>query len=576
MAIMLVMAAIVGSGCSEDTRHDELVVEHSLPKMERDQRPNILVVVADDLGYSDIGPFGGEIHTPTLDTLASEGMVLTDYRVHMACSPTRAMLLTGLDSHRVGYGTMTDEFTPETLGQPGYETLLNQEVTTIGQHLQQAGYHTYIAGKWDMGGRGDTALWPVNRGFDESFVLVEGSGSHYTNRGALYGLDFVTYVENDHKVDLPDDFYSSKHYADKMIEFIDRHSTDDQPFFGMLTFTAPHYPLQAPAEYIERYDGVYEVGYETIRQARLHRMRELGIIATDARTAVPNELYPNWDVLSPQMKEIEVRRMQIYAGMVEAMDYHLGRIIDRLKASGEWENTVLFFFSDNGPEGGNPLDWGGTAWYDWAEASFDLSPENMGLKNSYAWTGPGWALVSSTPHRDSKAFPGDGGIRSPAIVSAPGLVQAGSISSAQVNLLDFLPTVLELADVPISEVTALPGRSMVPVFTGKANAIREPGDYLGLELWARRAVIQGDWKITWVNEPWGLEDQWSLYQLSADPAEQNDLAASQPEKLAEMRLLWDEYVKENGVIPISVYPMGYTNSLSHYDWLPPSMRETAD
>ena len=539
------------------------------------QQPNILVILADDLGYSDIGPFGSEIRTPNLDSLAAAGMVLTGYRVHTMCSPTRAMMLTGLDNHRVGYGTMTAEYTDETRGQPGYEALLHRDVDTLGDRLQALGYRTIISGKWDMGGRGDPDLRPDQRGFEHSYVLLEGSGSHFTNRAALEELPSVTYVENGEEIELPEDFYSSRTYADKLIEFIDAGADDDRPFFAYLSFTAPHYPLQAPDEYIERYAGAYDEGYEPIREQRIEKMRELGVLGDDVQAAPRHPVWPDWEVLSDEVRALETRRMEIYAGMVDAMDYHIGRVVDHLKATGHWENTVVLFFSDNGPEGGNPLDWGGQPWFDWAERSFDMSLENMGRENSYVWTGPGWGYVSASPFRYAKGFTTEGGIRSPLIVTAPGRIDAGSISSADIHILDMYPTLLDLAGAGEADRETELGRSIVPLLEGEADHVREPGDQFGLELLGRRALISDDWKITWNNAPWGRDEQWSLYNLAADPTELSDLAEQEPELLAELVAAWEAYAEANGVIPIPVYPMGITNSFTHYEWLPPSMRAAA-
>ena len=396
---------------------------------EQAGRPNFLVILADDMGYSDIGVMGSEIHTPNIDRLAARGMLMTHFRVHMLCSPTRAMLLTGADSHPAGYGTMAGEFTPAIRGQPGYETYLTDRVTTIASVLRDGGYHTYIAGKWDMGGHGNPALWPDKRGFEESFVLVEGSGSHYNRAPSLLELASVTYAENGREIEPPDDFYSSRNYADKIIEHIDRHRLDGRPFFAYLPFTAPHYPLHAPDKYIERYAGVYEQGYESVRAARIERMRKAGLIGEQEAVADHHPAWPAWDDLDETMRSLEARRMQVYAAMTEAMDFHIGRVLDYLEREGLADDTLVIFLSDNGAEGGNPLDFYGQPGFDWAEGRFDVGMENLGRPGSYAWLGAGWAYVGSTPLRYFKGFPTEGGIRTPAIFSFPGRIEAGAVSS---------------------------------------------------------------------------------------------------------------------------------------------------
>ena len=546
---------------------------------EQAQRPNFLIILADDMGYSDIGVMGSEIRTPNIDRLAARGMLMTHFRVHMMCSPTRAMLLTGADSHRAGYGTMAGEYTPEIRNQPGYETYLSDRVTTIAKVLRDGGYHTYIAGKWDMGGHGNPALWPDQRGFEESFVLVEGSGSHYDNSPSLLELATVTYVENGREVTLPDDFYSSANYTDKIIEYIDRHKADGSPFLAYLPFTAPHYPLHAPDEFIDRYAGVYEQGYEAVRAGRIERMRAAGLIDAQHAAAEQHPAWPGWDDLSDDVRRLEARRMQVYAAMTEAMDFHIGRVLDYLQREGLADNTLVIFLSDNGAEGGNPLDFYGQAGFDWAEDSFDLSLENLGKPDSYSWLGAGWAHVGSTPLRYFKGFPTEGGVRTPAIFSFPGRIEAGSVSSVPANVLDLPVTLLDYAGVehPGSAdngepMPALTGRSMRAFLHGDSGQVHLPEDYFAYVIMGRRGVVQGNWKITWMNAPWGPEGRWSLFNLAEDPAERNDLAASHPDKLAEMQALWDDYVSANGVIPIPGYETGWTNRFSHYDWLPPELR----
>ena len=402
--------------------------------------------------------------------------------------------------------------------------------------------------------------------------MIEGSGSHFTNRAALEELPSVTYVEGDTEVSLPDEFFSSNTYADKMIEFIGERD-DDRPFFGYLSFTAPHYPLQAPDDYIDRYAGQYDDGYEPIREQRIANQKRLGIIGADIEAAPRHEVWPDWPELSEDIQALERRRMEIYAAMIENMDMNIGRVIDHLRETGQWDNTVVLFFSDNGPEGGNPLDWGGQPWFDWAERAHDMSVENMGRRNSYVWTGPGWGWVSAAPFLYAKGFTTEGGIRSPLVVAAPGHIKAGSMSHASTHVLDLMPTLLAFAGADEGDASSNLGRSMVPLLNGEATEIRMPGDQLGLELLGRRALVNDNWKITWNNAPWGRDLEWSLYDLNSDPTELHDLADSEPEKLSELVAAWDRWAEEHGVIPIPVYPMGIYNSFTHYEWLPPSLPE---
>lgn len=571
-----------GDGASTDNTASGLLATESLP-MEPSARPNILLILADDLGYSDIGPFGGEIATPNLDRLANAGKLLTNFQVHSVCTPSRAMLLTGANNHVAGIGAMAGEARGAQVGAENYEAHLTYRVVTIASLLRDAGYHTYISGKWDMGGRNDDALLPGKRGFEKSFVLVEGSADHFRKFPALAELDTVNYSENDRPVDLPEDFYSSNYYADKMIEFLDTEQADSNPFFAYLSFTAPHYPLQAPDEYIDKYEGVYDAGYDKIRQQRIQRMRASGLISADLEAAPQHPAWPSWDELSEDMKKLESRRMQIYAGMVEAMDHQIGRVLAHLEDTGQIENTLIVFLSDNGPDGGNPLDWA-PYYVDWADENFDLSPENMGRPGSFVWYGPGWAHVSSTPFSLYKGFTTSGGLLSPTIVSMPGHIQAGSRSGAFATILDLPATFLDLAGIEHPapryqgrDVKAMEGKSLAGLLFDSDESVHAADDVMVWEIFDRRAVRRGNWKIVWINKPWGKGvGEWSLYNVLDDPTEQNDLADTEPSIRDSLIADWQAYVAKNAVITIDGgIDFGWTNRTSHYTWLPPSLRKKA-
>ncbi len=543
-------------------------------------RPNILLILADDLGYSDIGAFGSEIATPNLDELADSGMMLTNFQVHTVCTPTRAMLLSGTNNHVAGIGAMAGEARGDQIGSQNYAGHLSYGVVTVADLLRDAGYHTYISGKWDMGGRNDDALLPGKRGFERSFVLVEGSADHFREFPAIAELDSIHYRENDQPVNIPEDFYSSTFYANKMMEFLDADQDDSKPFFAFLSFTAPHYPIQAPDEYIDRYRNVYEVGYEKIRQERIKRMREIALIGDDVAVAPQHPAWPVWEDLSPVMKQLEVRRMQVYAGMVESMDYEIGRVLNHLRDSGRLENTLIVFLSDNGPDGGNPLDWA-PFYVDWADENFDMSLGNMGRPNSYVWYGPGWAHVSSTPFNLFKGFTTSGGLMSPTIISMPGHIEAKSRSGAFATILDLPATFLDLAGIDHTapqyqgrDIQEQEGESLAGVLFDRDESVHGEDYVMVWEIFDRRAVQRGDWKIVWINEPWGKGvGEWSLYNIADDPAEQVDLADTMPEIRDELIADWDAYVAKNGVIVVDGgLEFGWTNSKSHYTWLPKSLR----
>ena len=525
-----------------------------------DDKPNFLLIVADDLGYSDIGAFGGEIHTPRLDALAEGGTRLTNFHTAPTCSPTRSMLPSSVDNHKAGVGNMAEVLQPDQKGQPGYEGYLNDTVATLPEVLRDGGYHTYMAGKWHLGRTEDKS--PAVRGFDKSYVLIQGGASHFDDQRAVISVDpKALYREDGKEVDVPKGFFSSAFYTDRMMQYIDENLGDGKPFFAYLAYTAPHWPLQAPDDYLDKYKGQYAEGYEKIRVARLERMRELGIIDASVQANTPLEQLPHWEDLTDEQRAIEARRMEIYAAMVDNMDYHIGRIIDWLDEKGELDNTVILFMSDNGADGNSPEVLPGNV--DWYATEFDNSLENMGRKNSFIWYGAQWGQVGATPFPLFKGFIAQGGIVTPAIISYPNMPEKGGINRSVFSVKDVMPTFLELAglDQPASpyngrEIAGLQGKNMLPALHGES--VDE--QLIGWELFGRSAIRKGDWKIRLMEAPYG-SGEWGLFNLKDDPTELNDLADEQPEKLAELLADWENYVKENGVIvsdPEQMKRIGYS------------------
>ena len=533
-----------------------------------DPRPNILLIIADDLGYSDLGVFGSEINTPNLDALAGAGKLLTNFHVAPTCSPTRAMLLSGADAHHAGLGTMNGLWSEEQKGKPGYEGFLNKQIVTFVRLLKDAGYHTYMAGKWQLGY--EDGYYPLDRGFEQAFWLKHGGASHFSDMAGIAENQAVAYwAEGRERLEtLPENFYSSAYFTDKLIDYIDNNRADGKPFYAYAAYTAPHWPLQAPQEYIDKYEDVYEGGYDVIRNKRIERMRAAGLIKQGKISAPQHPEWPAWEELTEEQKKLEVRRMQLFAAMVDALDENIGRLIQYLKDTGEYDNSFILFFSDNGAEGNNPYDIYTNPV--WAPANFDNSYDNMGKPGSYVSTGPGWAHVSSTPFQLYKGFPTQGGLASPAIAVFPEKIRAGSRSDAFATILDVAPTLLQLADVthpaPQFEgrrVHPLIGESFYPHLLDQQTVVHGPDHVFGLELFNRRMIRQGDWKLLWINKPWG-KDGWVLYNLEEDPGEQNDLAQSRPEKLQEMLMLWEQYVEANDVFVFEGLKLHFTNGKNHY------------
>jgi arylsulfatase len=523
-------------------------------------RPNVLLIVADDLGFSDLGAFGGEIRTPHLDALAMAGIRFTDFHSAPACSPTRAMLLTGTDHHIAGIGTMREGGLPGVMGEPGYEGYLNDRVVTISELLAEAGYETMMSGKWHLGETVQTA--PVSRGFEKSFAMLAAADNHYAWRGIRDPLTLFAqtpeYMLNDQIVtDLPEGFYSSDSFTDHLLQFLQTRD-QNRPFFAYLPFSAPHFPLQAPAELVETYGGRYDAGPAVLRDARLAALKKLGLIPVDV---VPHPVVAEtlpWDDLPPEAQAFSARTMEVYAGMVERMDWNVGRVISWLKANDSFDNTLILFLSDNGAEGAvmEALPIAGPIISKFIADNFNNELENLGRRDSYIWYGPRWAQAATAPSRLHKTYTTEGGIRVPAFAHLAGLGRAGEIGTAFSTVMDIPPLLLDLAGIAHPgehwrgrEIAPLRGRSMLPYLEGAAEAVHTPEYAAGWELFGRRAIRQGDWKAVYVPVPsWGAA-QWQLYDLSADPGETNDLAAVQPAILAALLDLWAQYTKETGVLP---------------------------
>ncbi len=518
---------------------------------------NILLIVADDLGYADLGCFGSEINTPNIDALAARGLRATIFYVAPSCSPSRSMLLSGTDNHLAGLGNMAEWSGPTQRGKPGYEGHLNQRVVTVASLLREAGYHTSMAAKWHLGEEPDQ--WPAKRGFERDFALLQGAGSHWPDMlGLLPSEPKVTFTRNGEKVkELPADYYSSKYFTDFVMQSIDENGRDGKPFFAYLGYQAPHGPLAVPAEWRDKYKGRYDQGYDAIRAERLERQKKLGIVGKDVVTfpRLPN--IPPWEKLTDEQRRLAARKMELYAAMIEYMDDQIGRLIDHLKKSGQYDNTLIVFISDNGAAGEDMAELitklAPTA-KDWFDKTFDNRPENWGNPRSCMEYGPAWAQVSSVPFRLYKGVEAEGGIRAPLIVSGPGVKHAGAINHSVLHVMDLLPTFLESAGVehpakkPGSTVAPPQGKSLWPLLAGRENATRTDSDWLGWELFGNRAIRQGDWKLLYLLKGAGGTGDWELFNLREDPAELHDLSAKYPEKRAALLKLWDEYVKRNGVI----------------------------
>lgn len=524
-----------------------------------DERPNFLVIVADDLGYSDVGMFGGEIPTPSLDALARRGVRYTEFYVSPTCSPTRAMLLSGMDHHLAGLGNMIERTAFNQEGEPGYEGVLNDRVAPLPAILRGAGYHTYMTGKWHLGK--DPEHIPAAKGFERDFSMLAAAGAYFDKTGYDWHVPDNQFTQDGEYLDeLPGGYYATKTYTDKLIEFIESGRGDGRPFFAYLAHQAPHDPLQVPGNWLRRFRGLYDCGWDSVRAHRLARMESLGIVETGIEIAPRMWFVPDFNALTGLARYSLARKMEIYASVVAYMDSEIGRLLDYLDETGQLDNTYVIFFSDNGPESNdkaaNARNRPSSQAAGWMANDYNTDFASWGRKGAFVAYGSPWAQVSATPFWLFKGSLNEGGIRSPLIVVPPQGAgeRAGTINrEAILHVQDLAPTLLDLAGVdhPRSfegrDVLPMQGHSWRPMLQGRSASPRGPEDWLGFEFWGIRAVRKGPWKLLWMHEPFGTED-WQLFNLDRDPAEQVDLADSEPRILAEMLGHWEEYVAQNDVI----------------------------
>ena len=512
-------------------------------------RPNFVILLIDDAAFMDLGVYGGEAATPNIDALAARGVMFTRYYTSPLCAPSRAMLLTGVDNHLTGVATIPEVLPPEHIGKPGYTMELEPGVQTIAARLQPLGYRTLLTGKWHLGSA-DGAL-PSDHGFDRSFALDASGADNWDDKSYMPYYSDAPWYEDGAPAELPDDFYSSKFIVDQMITYLDE--TDEAaPFLAYLGFQAVHIPVQAPAEITAKYRGTYQDGWQALREARWQRAQALELVPRGAPLAAMPAGMRDWESLSKEDQAVYAARMAVNAAMLEAMDLHVGRLIDHLKASGDYENTVFVVTSDNGPEptrGDN--DWRLRLWM--AMHDYHLGLDGIGEAGSWAFIGPEFAMAAASPGNLFKFHGAEGGIHVPMIMAGPGLPQ-NIRQDALVQVTDIAPTLLEMAGAPVaSDGAAITGRSVLPLLSGKADAVYADDEPIGIEVSGNSALIRGNYKITRNQLPWG-DAQWRLYDLSRDPGETIDLADAQPDLMASMLADYDAYSDQMGVLAV---PEGY-------------------
>ena len=527
---------------------------------QKTKRPNVVVILTDDMGYSDIGCFGSEISTPTIDKLAANGMAFTHFYNTARCSPTRASLLTGLYPHQAGMGHLSSE----NFKEEGYTDDLSKNAVTMAEVFQQAGYATYMTGKWhiakNINSDGDKSNWPMQRGFQRFFGTLNGAGSFY---------DPGTLISNNTFIAPPKNFYYTDAISDTAVKFI-QENPKEKPFFFYIAYTGAHWPLHAPANEVQKYKGLYDKGWDATRQQRFEKLKKLGIISDKAVLTERGVAIPEWK--NEPMKEWQVRRMEVYAAMIDIMDQGIGRIISVLEKKGELDNTIIFYLHDNGgcaePLNSNqkeipPTDeqkigkvyaadsvFAGKQPVYTRDGKFIRSGKGVMPGNADSWVAYGeeWANVSNTPFRLYKHWVHEGGIATPMIVHWPkGISAKATISNQPAHLIDIMATCIDIARIDYPKkfngntIQPYEGKSLLPAFNNKT--IKR--EFIFWEHEGNRAIRIGNWKLvsrTKKNKVVGAadEDAWELYDMDNDPSETNNLTIQFPAKVKEMAAMWEK------------------------------------
>ncbi len=506
-----------------------------------ESRPNIILILADDMGYSDIGCYGSEISTPNLDKLAQKGVRFSQFYNAARCCPTRASLLTGLYQHQAGVGDMVGD-----RGVPSYQGYLNNSCVTLAEALKMNGYNTYMSGKWHVGSRPETL--PRKRGFDRYFGLVDGAGSYFQRISYRNNQPAPRMMLDDANFDPPENgFYMTNAITDHALNFLEEEKSKKEPFFLYLAFTAPHWPLHALPEDIAKYRGKYLKGWDELRKERFARMKKMGLIADSCQLSPRDENSPEWNTLTSEEKQKWDLRMAVYAAMIDRMDQNIGRVVAQLQKMGELDHTLILFLSDNGgchERIKNTGTYIRTTGETGAPDSFD----------SYEFP---WANVSNTPFRMHKHWVHEGGISTPFIAVYPGEIQGGRIISETVgHIIDLMPTLLDFVGGKYPEnyhgnkITSMEGISLKPALTGKELHRNQP---LFWEHEGNRAMRVGDWKlVSQYDYQANKFKPWELYNLKTDRSELNDLSQQKADLKNQMIRDFEQWASRVGVVPKNV------------------------
>ncbi len=553
----------------------------SQPLRQTQDKPNILLILADDMGYSDIGCYGGEIETPNLDRLAKHGLRYTQFYNTARCCPTRASLLTGMHPHQVDMGHMA-HFEDDI---DGYRGELSKKCVTIAEVLREAGYQSYLSGKWHVckqlkDTEGDCSNWPCGRGFDRFYGITAGAANFF---------DPPTLTRDNTSIEPPadPDYYFTDDISDRACEFIKEHSADrkEQPFFLFASYTAPHWPLQARPKDIEKYRGRFSAGWDELRETRLERMKEMGIVSSDTQLTKRDSTQPPWEELPN--KAWQERRMEVYAAQVDSMDQGIGRILDTIETAGELDNTLVMFLSDNGacaeelfgilypyetPAGENFMKsrTSRQVTRDGRPMLHGNDPDIMpGDETTFQSYGVGWANLSNAPFREYKHFVHEGGIATPLILHWPkGIAAAGEIRRQTGQLPDIMATIIDVAKAEWPEeregmpIAPYEGTSLTETFKSETGGLPRPP--LVWEHEGNCAYREGDWKLV---KRWD-RTEWELYQIDEDRAEMNDLSESKRAIRDDLLSKYQAWANRVGAVPWKEIENARKAKGITSDWMP--------
>ena len=522
-------------------------------------RPNIVFVLLDDAGFSDLGSYGGEIATPAMDALAAQGVRFSNFHTAPTCEASRAMLHSGVDNHRAGMGALMPVIAESQKGRPGYEGYLSDRAHSLGALMRGGGYATYFAGKWNLGYGLERG--PGARGWDRYLALEQTGADNFEAKvWAPFNTEAVWWQDGQ-RFHPPQDFYSSRAYADALMRYIDEGRGSGKPFLAMLSLQAVHAPLQAPQADIDRYAARYQAGWDRIRAERYQRQVQMGLMPAGLTLPrVPATLgFPHlrgngdWSSLGADEQRRMAQRMAVYAAMLDNADQQVGRLREHLRRIGELDRTVFVVMSDNGADFTDisRINLPFRAWYRWTYPAGDGA---MGGPGSFVHYGPYWAEVSNTPLAQIKGSPGEGGMRVPFILSLPpalkGPIADGGIAPAFAWVTDVLPTLLELGGIELPAASPSQhrpsGRSLLPYLRGEAGRVHAADEAVGFESLGAQALFQGDWKLQRMGSPY--DGRWRLFDLRDDPTESRDLSKAQPVRMRQMLAEVQAYDRDNGVV----------------------------